>query len=317
MPLSLLDYHSLEDGELNRLWYEENDPRARDAFRTRWWVGGDPIAGKDLLSEYHNLFMHRCFERGLLAEEYQLKAFRNAVALFVAEFPAEPILKLEETLAPFIDRAIDQAQREIPPPVERTAAEEKALLGEALKKHAAAGDLLLAWAGQGTVPADEATATAMLRAAQDVLTRLDGATVAGHHPLVRTAEPPPSRLDESVAVPHFHAQPLFLYAAQGGTLSKRENDHIEWCQPCRQRCVGALLLLRRMRRALGGEVPPLPPVAPEFDQILQEENPGIPVIDDSKGVADPRSSGARSILIVLAVICALIAIAVVASRFRS
>ena len=39
MPRSLADYHSLEDGDLNRLWYEEQDPRARDAFLLRWWLG--------------------------------------------------------------------------------------------------------------------------------------------------------------------------------------------------------------------------------------------------------------------------------------
>ena len=40
--------------------------RLRDAFRLRWWLGGDTIAGRDLLAEYHTLFAHRCFERGVL-----------------------------------------------------------------------------------------------------------------------------------------------------------------------------------------------------------------------------------------------------------
>ena len=308
MSLSLLDYHSLEDGELNRLWYEENDPRARDAFRTRWWLGGDPIAGNDLLTEYHTLMYHRCIERGVLAEEHQLRVFRRSVEIVVAEFPSDPIAKFEDFFLPVVDRAIDEVQNDVAPPTSTDAA----AVDAALDGLGDRGALLREWAESGAKEKSDADHAALLEAAKELLRALDG-DAATNHPLVRTDEPPPSKLDESVAVPHFGAGPLFRYAFDEG-LSKRENEHIEWCQPCRERCVGALLLLRRVRPS---RPPALPKVSPQFEQILQEENPAIPSVDPSRGAAESGSSNVKNLFLTLGVVGVVIAAIVVAAKLKS
>lgn len=317
MSISLLDYHSLEDGELNRLWYEENDPRARDAFRLRWWLGGDTIAGRDLLAEYHTLFAHRCFERGVLTEEDQLEAFREAVRRLVAGFPADPIPKFEDAWLPFVDRAIDETTRRVAVKAWPAADEDRARIEAALAELGDDGAHLRAWA-EGRPPelADDAWES-VLASARSLIERLDGADVAKAHPLVAVDEPPPSKLDESVAVPHYGAAPLFRYASQSGQLGKREDAHNEWCQPCRQRCVGALLLLRRLRRAFGGEPPPLPAVSPEFDQILQKDDPGVPTIDDSARARDDQGGGSKTGMIVTALIVVAVIVLVVALKSKN
>lgn len=314
MARSLLDYHFLEDGELNRLWYEENDARARDAFMQRWWLGGDPVAGKDILSHYHTPFMHRCYERGVLAEEHMTRVFRSAVKLLVAEFPADPIEKFEDVWLPFVDRAITGLEKEIAGPSNAPAAEQKKKLEATLAAEGARGDLFRRWLETGALDANEAACEELLDTTKRVLAALDGEG-ARNHPLVRTPEPEPSKLDPSVAVPHFHAKPLFQFAFQGGTLSKRENEHIDWCQPCRQRCLGALLVLRRMRGLLGGSIPNLPDISPEFDQILQSESPGVPVIDPNKKRSkDSSQGGSRNLIVMAIVVIAVIAIAVIALK---
>jgi predicted RNA polymerase sigma factor len=73
----------------------------------RWWLGGDPVAGKDLLSHYHTAFMHRCYERGVLAEEHMTRAFRGAVKALVEGYPADPIPEFEKVWLPFVDRGVD------------------------------------------------------------------------------------------------------------------------------------------------------------------------------------------------------------------
>lgn len=309
MPTSLLDYHFLEDGELNRLWYEENDPRARDAFMQRWWLGGDPVAGKDLLSHYHTLFMHRCYSKGILAEEHMAKVFRAAVRLLVTEYPADPIEKFEDVWIPFVDRAIDATKGEIATPSTAPIAEQKKKIEESLRASGAHGELVREWLTSGTAARSEAECENLLDAVKQLLIALDG-EAAKNHPIVRTPEPEPSKLDPSVAVPHFHAQPLFQYAFAGGTLTKRENEHIDWCQPCRQRCLGALLVLRRMREILGGDVPKLPEISPEFDQILQSESPGVPKIDASKRTKKAESGGSKTGLIIGVLLVVAIGIAV-------
>lgn len=317
MSLPLLDYHSLEDGELNRLWYEENDPRARDAFRLRWWLGGDTVAGRDLLAEYHTDFMHRCFGRGVQCEEDQLETFRIAVKHLVADFPADPIPKFEEFLLPMVDRGIDATLKSLTVAEETSAAEDRTAIDAALSELGDDGARLRKWC-EGTAPElDPQGWEALLVAARALITKLDGAEAAMAHPLVRIEEPPPSKLDESVAVPHYGAEPLFRYAIGGGKLGKREDAHNEWCQPCRQRCVGALLLMNRMRRALGGTIATLPDVSPEFDSILQKDDPGVPVIDPSKRTQKVEGSGSKTGLFVTVAIIAVIVVAAILIKLKS
>ena len=303
--IPLLDYHSLEDGELNRLWYEENDPRARDAFMQRWWLGGDPVAGKDLLSHYHTLFIHRCFERGVLTEELQLETFRRAAKALVDDWPADPIAKFEDVFLPFVDRAIDETRAGMVTAEERGADESRALVEKTLDELGETGDLVRAWLKDGAdaVSGGDEAFDKILDGCQKMLTALDG-EAAQNHPLVCVPEPPPSKLDESVAVPHYGAAPLFRFASGGGQLSKREMQHNEWCQPCRQRCIGALLFQNRMRELLGGEPFGLPEISPEFDQTLQEDSPGIPEIDPSKQTqtGDGKSGGKGAMIAVLVVL---------------
>lgn len=310
MPYSLSDYHFLEDGELNRLWYEENDPRARDAFMQRWWLGGDPVAGKDLLSHYHTPFMHRCYERGILAEDHMAKVFRDAVSALVKDYPADPIPKFEDVWLPFVDRAIDGHAPALGASTAAARDGQKAKLEAALASGGAPAAHLREWLATGAAERSAEDFESLLEFTKKVLVALDG-DAARNHPLVRTPEPEPSKLDESVAVPHFGAKPLFQFAFQGGTLTKRENQHIEWCQPCRQRCLGALLFLRRMRDVLGGTPPALPEISPEFDQILQSESPGIPAPDAGRKAKGGKSGGGAAKLIAAVVVAVAVIVALV------
>jgi hypothetical protein len=317
MTRSLLDYHFLEDGELNRLWYEENDERARDAFQIRWWIGtesksADVVAGKDLLANYHTLFLRRCLEQGIYAEDHVTEVFRAAAKLLVAEFPADPIEKFEDLWLTFVDRGIAAAKQKFAPPASGSPAEQKAKLEKALADAGAEGQRVRDWLASGNKNQGEPEFAKLLTTMQNILRALDGAA-AENHPLIRTAEPEPSKLDPSVAVPHFHAKPLFDYAFQGGSLSKRENEHIDWCQPCRERCLGALLALRRLRQLLGGELPALPAVSPHFDQLLQAEAIGIPVIDTSKAKTNETKAGGKGAMVVVVLIVAAVAIAIAIS----
>lgn len=327
MGRPLEEYHALEDGELNRLWYEEQDPRARDAFRLRWWMGGDPIAGKDLFDEYHDLVYRRCLERHVLLEEEIERVFRSAVDKAVDRFPSEPIPKFEDFLLPLVDEAIDEIlaggpKRGAVPEEEARAAVEKALAGEE-------GDLLRRWIEHGEVDGDEEALGKAWAAMGRLVEALWGEEAAGRHPVVAVPEPPPRKLDPSVAVPHFTVRQILLWAAASENLSKQERDHLEWDTPCRERCVGARELLRRLRALFGKEAPPPPSVSPELKDRLNRENPRIPPISSwnagRAGVAragaaegdraDPsgRSSVPRAALVV-ALLLAAIAVAYVALR---
>lgn len=315
MARSLLDYHFLEDGELNRLWYEENDARARDAFQIRWWIGTeskspDVVAGKDLLANYHTHFLRRCMERGVLAEDHVLEVYRSATKSLVAEFPADPIEKFEDVYLKFADRGIDDVRTRITGPSNAPVAEQKKKLEESLAAAGARGERVREWLASGATARSEEDFTEMLDTVKDLLRALDGPGAADH-PLVRTEEPEPSKLDPSVAVPHFHAKPPFVFAFQGGTLSKREDEHIDWCQPCRQRCVGALLVLRRFRQLLGGELPGLPAVSPHFEQLIEAEALGIPAPDATKTKKTEATGSNKGMLVGIVIAVIAIAIAIV------
>jgi hypothetical protein len=230
----------------------------------------------------------------------------------VAEYPADPIEKFEDVWLPFVERAAEAVAREIGAPSKAPPAEQKKILEAALDAEGARGQALRAWLTKGTLDDDPEAVEDMLEAAKRTLKALDG-DAATNHPLVRTPEPEPSKLDPSVAVPHFGAGPLFLYAYQGGTLTKRENEHIDWCQPCRQRCLGALLVLRRFRTLLGGALPNLPEISPEFDQNLQSESPGVPKIDaDRRNRKGERDGGAKRTWIAVVAVVAVLALSAAA-----
>lgn len=312
MARSLLDYHFLEDGELNRLWYEENDARARDAFQIRWWIGTeskspDVVAGKDLLANYHTLFYQRCLERGVLAEDHVLEVYRSATKALVSEFPADPIEKFEDVYLAFADRGIDDVLSRIHGPSKAPPAEQKKKLEDALAAAGARGARVREWLDTGATARGEEEFAEILATVKDLLRTLDGAG-ADDHPLVRTAEPEPSKLDPSVAVPHFHAKPPLVYAFQDATLGKREDEHIDWCQPCRQRCVGALLALRRFRALLGGKAPKLPAMSPHFAQLIEAESLGIPAPDAGKGAKQEAAGGNKGLLVGIVVVVIVAAI---------
>jgi len=308
MSRPLLEYHSLEDGELNRLWYEENDPRARDAFRIRWWLGGDPIAGKDLLAEYHNMLYHMCLERGVLTEDGHEKVFNATVDAVVSEFPADPIAKFEDFLVPFIDRAIDRVSADLPKPEEKDDAAAKAVVDAALAEGDPASTLLRAWIDGAALDQDDATFEASLDKLKGIVKALDGEAAAGHHPLVCVDVPPPSKLDPSVALPHFEGKQVLTWAAQPDSMSKREHQHLEWRGPCRERCTGARLLLRRLRGLYGGDVLPLPNVQPELGDALQKENPAVPQVEIRTGT-ETSSGGGKGV--VAAVVIGIVIVVVV------
>ncbi len=311
MSRPLLEYHSLEDGELNRLWYEENDPRARDAFRIRWWLGGDPIAGKDLFAEYHNLIYHRCLERGVLTEDEHERVHRATVDRVVAEFPADPIAKFEDFLLPFVDRAIDELEkdREGAPPKDDAAAREAVdgVLGDGSD----ASRLVRAWIAGEPLEADDAGFDAALDKLKDVVRALDGDAVAARHPLICVEKPPPSKLDPSVALPHFEGRQILTWAADPTAMSKREHQHLEWRRACRERCVGARLVLRRLRALHGGEVPPWPDVQPELDDALQKENPPVPQVEIRTGTSAPSGGGGKGVAAAVVIGVVLLVVVVV------
>lgn len=264
MSRPLLEYHSLEDGDLNRLWYEEQDPRARDAFLLRWWLGGDPIAGKDLLSHYHSFIAHRCCERGVVAEKHQLEVFRDAVRTLLAEFPAEPIEAFENVLAPHVDRALGSAVPRLGIGAGVEPARWQAALAAAGKQSAAAAD----YAARGAAAVAPAEAPDTF-AALVALARAACGEQAANHPLVRTPEPPAQQVDESLASAHLTAAEVLAAGEGANGVSAGRAKHLEWCRPCRERSAGALLALRALRQASGAAAPPLPAVAPEFDAELQ------------------------------------------------
>lgn len=316
MARSLLDYHFLEDGDLNRLWYEENDARARDAFQIRWWIGTeskspDVVAGKDLLANYHTLFYQRCLERGVLAEDHVREVYRSASKLLVAEFPADPIEKFEDVYLRFADRGIDDVLGRIGGPSKAPASEQKKKLEDALIAAGARGERVREWITSGATARGEEEFAAILDTVKELLRALDGKG-ADDHPLVRTEEPEPSKLDPSVAVPHFHAKPPLVYAFSNGTLGKREDEHIDWCQPCRERCVGALIALRRFRSLLGGEAPKLPAMSPHFAQLLEAEPLGIPTPQAGNAKKAESSGGNKGLLVgvvVVVIVAAIVAAA--------
>lgn len=313
MSRPLLEYHSLEDGELNRLWYEENDPRARDAFRIRWWLGGDPIAGKDLIAEYHNSMYHRCLENGVLTEAGHERVHRATVDRVVAEFPADPMEKFEEFLVPFIDRAIAELQKERPAAERKDDAAAKAAVEAVLADGDAASTLVRGWIAGEKQDADDAAYDAALEKLKAIVVALDGEAAAAHHPLVCTEMPPPSKLDPSVALPHFEGRQIMTWAADAASMSKREHQHIEWRRACRERSVGARLVLRRLRALYGGDVPPLPDVTPELDDLLQKENPAVPQVEMRTGTAAPTGGGGKGVAaaVIIGVVLLVIVVVVV------
>ncbi len=312
MSRPLLEYHSLEDGELNRLWYEENDPRARDAFRLRWWLGGDPIAGKDLFAEYHNLLYHRCLERNVLPEDDHVAVFRRSVETIVSEFPSEPIAKFEDLFLPHVDRALDDFLRNRPRPATLDAAEAKRRVDAILDEGGEAGALVRAWVAGEKPDAGDAVYERAFALLQKIVLALDGPDAKQLQPIIRTEKPPPSKLDPSVALPHFEARQLFTFAAHDDDLSKREHQHLEWRQACRERGLGTRMVLRRLRQLYGGPVPDLPFVSPELADLFQKENPDIPAVGPATSAGSGSRGSGRGTMAAVIIAVVLIAIALVA-----
>jgi hypothetical protein len=290
MPRDLLEYHALEDGELNRLWYEEQDPRARDAFQLRWWLGGDPIGGKDLVSNYHTLILHRCFEAGLLLESQVVEVVKLAVPPLVANFPGDAIARFEDVLMPHVEKAIATVRGAHPAMQGANGADFRARVEQALSSGGAGGKTVHDWINHGAEDrsdADWATALDALRAA---LPTIYGPAAATQHPLAVTEVPKKKAVDASVTTQHLTPRQIFNWAQRSGDVSAAEKKELEWCRPCRELSQGALLFLRDVRRSFGGTLPDLPAVSPQQDADMsaafQAVAPEVP-----KPVATATSTG--------------------------
>lgn len=314
MPRDLLEYHALEDGELNRLWYEEQDPRARDAFQLRWWLGGDPIGGKDLVSNYHTLILHRCFEAGLLLEAQIVEVMKLAIPPLVANFPGDAIARFEDVLMPHVTKAIASIRASNPSMLEPSGAEFRARVEQALAAAGPAGKTIHDWINHGAEDRTDADWAAAQDALRQALPAIYGPSATTQHPLAVTEVPKKKAVDASVTTQHLTARQIFNWAQRSGDVSAAEKKEVEWCRPCRELCHGTLLFLRDVRRSFGGTMPDLPPVSPQQDadmaaafQAVAPEVPK-PVATKSTGGDGGGSKG-------MWIVFALLAVAVAAAAF--
>ncbi|MBK6938701.1 MAG: hypothetical protein IPH13_00640 [Planctomycetes bacterium] len=313
MPRDLLEYHALEDGELNRLWYEEQDPRARDAFQLRWWLGGDPIGGKDLLSNYHSLILHRCFEAGLLLESQAVEVVKLAIPPLVANFPGDAIARFEDVLMPHVTKAIAAVRAATPSMLEPSGAEFRARVEQALAS-GAGGKTVHDWINHGAEDRSDSDWSTALDALRAALPAIYGPAAATQHPLAVTEVPKKKAVDASVTTQHLTARQIFNWAQRSGDVTATEKKEIEWCRPCRELCQGALLFLRDVRKSFGGTLPDLPQVSPQLDADLaaafQAVAPEVP-----KPVATKSTGGGGGGGKGMWIVFALLAVAVAAAAF--